>query len=430
MSKEMLDRLITGKLRDPDSGGMLVPPLKHIVLARGLGRAAVSLVAPLSFGNSLAVVMDPDTRRVLGAQVAASLGTAYVVQEIVLSSSPHPDMGAVNGVIAQSGKADALIAIGSGSVNDITKYAAHLTGRPYAVFGTAPSMNGYTSVSAAITENGLKKSLPATLPKGVFLDLDVMAAAPRRLIASGFGDSLARATAQTDWLMAHLVLGKPYRETPFMLLEDDEEAMIAAAPALKVGDVAAIELLVRTLVMSGLGMTLCGGSYPASQGEHLIAHYIDMRGKNLPQAYHGEHISVTTLTMARLQERMLALPALQLAPTKDTEASMIAKFGEEVGPACWVAFRPKVFDKDATDLLNRKLATEWPAIRGRLRSVARSEAEIKKALVAVGAPIAPEHVGLPSPFYREAVKNARLIRDRFTMLDLAAASVEPIEAGI
>jgi glycerol-1-phosphate dehydrogenase [NAD(P)+] len=430
MSREMLDRLLAGKLRDPDSGGMLVPPLKHIVLARGLGEAAASLVAPLAFGGSLTVVMDPDTRRILGEQIAASLGTSYAIQEIVLSSSPHPDMDAVNGVIAQSGKADALIAIGSGSVNDITKYAAYLTGKPYAVFGTAPSMNGYTSVSAAITENGLKKSLPATLPKGVFLDLDVMAAAPRRLIASGFGDSLARATAQTDWLMAHLLLGKPYRETPFMLLADDEDAMIAAAPALKAGDVAAIELLVRTLVMSGLGMTLCGGSYPASQGEHLIAHYIDMRGKNLPQAYHGEHISVTTLTMARLQERVLALPALQLAVTRDTEASMIGIFGEEVGRACWAAFRPKALDKDATNEINLKLGMEWPAMRDRLRAVARPETEIKRALLAVGAPTTPEDVGLPLPFYREAVKNARLIRDRFTMLDLAAASVEPIEAGI
>jgi glycerol-1-phosphate dehydrogenase [NAD(P)+] len=430
MSKEMLDSLLAGKLRDPDAGGMLAPPLKHIVLARGLGEAAASLVAPLSLGKSLTVVMDPDTRTALGARVAASLATTYSVEEIVLPRHPHPDMDAVHGAIARTQKANALIAVGSGSVNDITKYAAHLTGKPYAVFGTAPSMNGYTSVSAAITEGGLKKSLPATLPKGVFLDLDVMAAAPQRLIASGFGDSLARATAQTDWLMAHLLLGKPYRETPFMLLADDEEAMIAAAPALKAGDVSAIELLVRTLVMSGLGMTLCGGSYPASQGEHLIAHYIDMRGENLPQAYHGEHISVTTLTMARLQERMLALPVLKLAPTRDTEASMIEKFGEEVGRACWAAFHPKVFGRDATDEINTKLDKEWPAIRDRLRAAARSEAEIKKALVAVGAPTTPGDVGLPLPFYREAVFNARLIRDRFTMLDLAAMSIEPVETGI
>jgi glycerol-1-phosphate dehydrogenase [NAD(P)+] len=430
MSKEMLDSLLAGKLRDPDGSGMLVPPLKHIVLARGLGESAASLVAPLSFGKSLAVVMDPDTRKVLGERAATSLSTTYSVDEIILPRQPHPDMDAVNSVIAKTEGADALIAIGSGSVNDISKYAAHLTGRPYAVFGTAPSMNGYTSVSAAITEGGLKKSLPATLPKAVFLDLDVMAAAPRRLIASGFGDSLARATAQTDWLMAHLLLGKPYRETPFMLLADDEDAMIAAAPALKVGDVAAVELLVRTLVMSGLGMTLCGGSYPASQGEHLIAHYIDMQGRNLPQAYHGEHISVTTLTMARLQERILAMPALRLAPTEDTEGSMIEKFGEEVGRACWAAFRPKVFNNDEMADLNRKLAKEWPAIGDRLRDVARSEAEIKKALLAVGAPTTPDDVGLPLPFYREAIAHARLIRDRFTMLDLAAMSAEPTEAGI
>ena len=109
---------------------------------------------------------------------------------------------------------------------------------------------------------------------------------------------------------------------------------------------------------------------------------------------------------------------------------MVEKFGEEVGPACWAAFRPKVFDKGATEELNLKLAREWPMIRDRLRAVARFETEIKKALLAVGAPTAPDDVGLPLPFYREAVSNARLIRDRFTTLDLAATSVEPVGAGI
>lgn len=422
MSREKLDSLLAGTLRDPDGSGMLLPPLRHIVLDRRLGETAASLVAPLAFGRPLAIVMDPDTRAVLGQKVSASLASVHAVDDVVLSHHPHPDMDAVNLVIARTQGASALVAVGSGSVNDITKYAAHLAGKPYAVFGTAPSMNGYTSVSAAITENGLKKSLPASLPKGVFLDLDVMASAPPRLIASGFGDSLARATAQTDWLMAHILLGKPYRETPFALLSDDEDAMIAAASALKAGDVAAIELLVRTLVMSGLGMTLCGGSYPASQGEHLIAHYIDMRGQNLPQAYHGEHISVTTLTMARLQEKMLALPELKLKPTGDTEASLIGTFGETAGRECWQAFRPKAFDSDETEALNLRLAGEWPAMRQRLRPVSRSEAELKKALLAAGAPTTPGDVGLPIPFYEEAVANARLIRDRFTMLDLAAMS--------
>ena len=83
-------------------------------------------------------------------------------------------------------------------------------------------MNGYTSASAAITEDGPEEVASATAPRGVFLDLDVMAAAPRRLIAAGFGDSMCRPTAQTDWLMSHLLRGTPYRETPFTLLGDDE----------------------------------------------------------------------------------------------------------------------------------------------------------------------------------------------------------------
>ena len=123
---------------------------------------------------------------------------------------------------AAAAAADAWIAVGSGTINDLCKYAAAQDAKPYAVFGTAPSMNGFTSVNAAITVNGLKRSLPAAAPVGVFLDLKVLSAAPKRMILSGLGDSLCRPTAQTDWLLAHLLLDQPYRELPFALLAEDE----------------------------------------------------------------------------------------------------------------------------------------------------------------------------------------------------------------
>ena len=107
---------------------------------------------------------------------------------------------------------------------------------------------------------------------------------------------------------------------------------------------------------------------------------------------------------------------------------MIGTFGEEVGRECWSAFRAKAFDGGATDAMNDRLAKDWPGMRERLRRVARSEAELRKALLAAGAPTTPEDVGLPLPFYREAVANARLIRDRFTMLDLAAMAGIAAEA--
>src|SRR4029077_20602553 len=228
----------------------------------------------------------------------------------------------------------------------------------YAVFGTAPSMNGYTSLSAAITEHGHKKSLPAAAPVGVFLDIAVLAAAPPRMIRSGLGDSICRPTAQADWLLAQLLLDQSYRRDPLLLLEADEAALLAKAGVLLAGDAGATELLARTLVLSGFGMTICGGSYPASQGEHLISHYIDMLGDpSWPASFHGEHIAVTTLTMARLQEAMLGEAPPVVSATPVTEQAMIGHFGAELGASCWEAFSKKRLDASAAASLSGKLAT-------------------------------------------------------------------------
>jgi len=73
---------------------------------------------------------------------------------------------------------DAIVAVGSGTLNDLSKLAAGKRGVPQLVFGTAPSMNGYTSVSASVAEGGVKRSVRSRTPIGVFLDLGVLSAAP------------------------------------------------------------------------------------------------------------------------------------------------------------------------------------------------------------------------------------------------------------
>ena len=135
------------------------------------------------------------------------------------------------------------------------------------------------------------------------MDLAVLCAAPARMIRAGLGDSLCRSTAQADWLLSHHLLGTPYRHAPFALLAEDEPALLDDPEALLHGDLDAMRALARTLILSGLGMTICDGSYPASQGEHLISHYIDMFAPAGRGAYfHGEQVAVATLTMARIQE--------------------------------------------------------------------------------------------------------------------------------
>ena len=416
----MIDRLLAGAVADPDGGGPLRTPTGRIVIAKCLAGREADLVAEAGLEGRLAVVSDPATRAALGARVEAALAPA---DSVLLDEAPQADTKTVTALRAATREAGAIVAVGSGTINDLCKYAAALDGKPYAVFATAPSMNGYTSANAAITEDGHKKSLPARAASGVFMDLDVLTAAPIRMIRAGLGDSICRSTAQADWLLAHLLLDAPYREAPFALLADDEEALLAAPEALTSGDRAAMTRLARTLVLSGLGMTICGGSDPASQGEHLISHYCEMMGGPARTSLlHGEQIAVTTLTMARLQQRMLDGPPPEVWAGGPGADDLVARFGAEAGVACWALFAKKRLTGARAERLNTRLSRDWEAIRRRIRAVTRPADILEDVLRRAGAPTTHGDLGWSEAFYRDAVRHARELRDRYTFLDLAADS--------
>ena len=397
--------------------------VKSVVIEDHLDGREAELISALQFGPRLAVVSDPDTFEALGKRVEKNLASQFQVQRVVLGRHPHADEETLQKLMqAIAPQTDAIIAVGSGTINDLCKMAAYRNKCPQAVFGTAPSMNGYTSVNAAITVGGLKKSLHAAAPLGVFLDLSVLAAAPKRLIRSGLGDSLCRTTAQADWLLAHLLLDQPYQERPFELLVNDEEALFSQSRALLSGDLGAMRHLARTLVLSGFGMTICGGSYPASQGEHLISHYVDMMGsKDIPETFHGEQIGVTTLAMARLQEKILRFEkAPVLRPTLIGRDEVLQHFGPQLGEACWKEFEPKRLDQTKADALNERLEKNWDTIRSRIERVTLSSEHLKSVLVAAEAPVAAADLGWPQPLFEQAFQHAREIRNRYTFLDFAA----------
>jgi glycerol-1-phosphate dehydrogenase [NAD(P)+] len=423
MAADTLTRLLTGEVRDPDDGTSLAAPIRAVVIEDSLAGRERDLVESLGFAGEIAVVSDATTHRVMGRRIEQALARLAEVRSVVLPERPKPDLDTVGGLRKATGHADALIAVGSGTINDLCKYASALDKKPFAVFATAPSMNGYTSVTAAITVEGHKKSLSAQAAAGVFFDLEVVAAAPVRLIRAGLGDSLCRSTAQTDWLLAHLLLGRPYREAPFALLAEDEPGLLQDPEALVRGDLEAVRRLVRTLILSGFGMTLCGSSEPASQGEHLISHYIEMMGDPAwPESLHGEQIGVTTLSMARLQAGLLDGPPPRVRACAADEADLIDHFGPELGRSCWQEFRKKRVDPGAAVQLNHRLQDHWDEIRRCIALIHRPPEQLRATLERSGAEVRPAALGWPRGFYEDAVRHAREIRNRYTFLDLAADS--------
>lgn len=423
MSAATLHRLLAGTHPDPDGGSPLRVDTRSVVIARSLKGQEGDIVAALGLGRRIAVVSDDVTHALLGHRVESALAGKADVISIILPGRPHPDDATVATLRAATASADALVAVGSGTINDLCKYASALDKKPYAVFGTAPSMNGYGSLNAAITVGGLKKSLAAQAPVGIFFDVSIMASAPARMIRSGLGDSLCRPTAQADWLLAHLLLDLPYRRMPFVLLEDDEAGLFENAAALMAGDHVTMECLLRTLLLSGFGTAICGNSLPASQGEHLVSHYVEMlSGDRFPFSFHGEQIAVTTLTSARLQERMLGGAAPVLADTGESEASFIREFGPALGASCWREFSQKYLRGVRLDEVNHRLASGWSDIAAAISRIILPAARLDKVLADAQAPRAYGDLGWDRSFYVEAVSNARRIRNRYTFLDLAADS--------
>jgi glycerol-1-phosphate dehydrogenase [NAD(P)+] len=417
-----LAQLLAGQYRDPESGEPLGASLRSLAIDDSLDGREADLVGALDLGRNLALVADDDTFAALGRRVERALAARFTVQRIALGTAPHADTDTLARLTAALAPGiDAIIAVGSGTINDLCKLAAVARGCPQIVFATAPSMNGYTSLSASITEGGLKRSVRAQTPVAAFFDLGVLAAAPARLVHAGLGDSLCRPTAQADWLLAHLVLDRPYREAPFALLAEDEPILLDEPRALVSGDLTAMRALVRTLVLSGFGMTICGGSYPASQGEHLLSHYLEMmRPADLPAALHGEQIGVCALAMARLQDRLLARDTAPIVhPTAVDRADVLARFGAERGDACWRELEAKWIDRDRADLLTARLAAGWDAIRDRIRRVTLGHARMLEALTAAGAPTTPHQLGWSDAVLADAIAHAREIRNRYTFLDFA-----------
>jgi glycerol-1-phosphate dehydrogenase [NAD(P)+] len=424
--------VLAGTYRDPETGNSVGVTTRVIEISPSLAGAEAPLIETLDLGRKFAVVSDTATHAVLGERIEKALVGKFETISIVLPDRPHPDDHTVELLRKAAAKADALIAVGSGTINDLCKFAAAQDGKPYAVFATAPSMNGYTSVNAAITIRGHKLSLPAQAPIGAFFDLRILSEAPARLIRAGLGDSLCRCTAQADWLLSHMIFRTEYRELPFHLLSDDEKPLFDNARALMAGDLEAMKRLVNTLVLAGFGTAIVGHSQPASQGEHLISHFIDMfEPSGRPPVFHGEQVGVTTLSMARLQELMLRQRP-EVLPDTETEGDFERRYGKEIGRSCWAEFAKKQITSKKAERINDFLAARWSEIVDRIQSVILPSAYLESVLRSAGAETAPEGIHLHRNFYRQAVHRCREIRNRFTFLDLAAGArkLEALSAGL
>jgi glycerol-1-phosphate dehydrogenase [NAD(P)+] len=416
----LIRAILDGTWMASGTGKPIISPIRSIRIAPSLDGGEADLVASLGLGPHIAVVADGNTWSALGRRVARALRSIAAVDSVVLRT-PHADEETLANLTGRLRHAEGFVAVGTGTVNDLCKAVSANTGRPYAVFGTAASMNGYTTGTVSLlNRDGVKTTRGAVMPKGVYLDLEVLRQAPIRLTRAGLGDSICRTTAQFDWLLSHLLRNTVYTEVPYRLQEANEQEMFDRAGGLEAGDLAAYAALARVLILMGIGTILTGTTQYGSGSEHLISHAIDMlAGEAHPSSLHGEQTGIATLSMARLQTEILAsgTPPCALPARLDANA-LHTRFGA-AGLACAAMFKTKIMGEAALRAFNRRLETSWPQIAARLSEGMRPVPELEAVMAAAGAPQTAKDLALDPAIYRKAVQHAREIRDRYSVLDLA-----------
>ncbi|MBN8543081.1 MAG: iron-containing alcohol dehydrogenase [Alphaproteobacteria bacterium] len=370
-----------------------------------------SLIAPLQLGKQLLVVCDSNTWKAAGERVFHALGDDYQLMRVQLEEAVIPSITTAQRIIALAGDMDALVAVGSGTINDLTKYAAHKVGKPYITIATAASMNGYAAANASLWDGAHKTSQPATAPKMIIADTEILAESPTRLTSAGFADMLCRSTVQADMFLSHHILGTPYHSEAFAALEPIEQALLPKSKKLTVGDEKSLNTLMQGLIIGGQWMSKTGSSATASQGEHMIAHAIEMLyPKIAARAYHGELVAVATVSMAKIQQRLLSTkPQLRKPATLE---NIQAVFGKELAASLFENYQHKAA------VIQETLDMKWPEISAGIFGFMIPAEILTSALDHAGAPTKPEHIGLTEDQYSYALEYAHWTRDRFSFLDL------------
>ena len=242
--------------------------------------------------KNITIICDENTYAAAGEEIKEIIPKGKFIN--LKSENLHANEIAVQKVYeCLAVKNDVLIALGSGTIHDITRYVAYNKDIPFISVPTAASVDGFVSTVAAMTWRGYKKTFTAVSPIYVVADTDIFKEAPYRLTASGVSDLIGKYTALVDWKISSIVIGEYICNKVCNMEIDAVNKLCECVDDLVLGKSEAYEQLMYALILSGLAMQIIGNSRPASGAEHHMSHLWEMEviNKHL-DAYHGEKVSV------------------------------------------------------------------------------------------------------------------------------------------
>ena len=384
----------------------------NIVMCAGALEQLPSVIAELGDFKKVVMICDYNTYEVAGKRANELCGFSAVIKLDPVGL--HPTEKAV-ATVDTGLDADLLVAVGSGTIHDITRYVAFKRGINFVSVPTAASVDGYVSNVAVMTWCGTKKTLPAVPPIAMVADTSIIANAPYELTASGIGDMLGKYTALFDWRFANLITGEYICDRIIDMEEAALREVVDNLRAIKAQNTDAIESLMYALVLSGLAMQMVGNSRPASGAEHHISHFIEM-GVMVKdnEAYHGEKVGVATALVVERYFDVLSKSLSEkdfLNSPASNEAVLKAHFGDLADELIKENTPDPLINVDKQVLLKK-----WSDIQKLASDTLPTAEKIRDYLAVSGCSVTLTDIKVDEAIKNDLVSLSPLVRNRLTFM--------------
>lgn len=389
--------------------------IKHIIIGRGANEKLGGLLGDY---RKILLVADTNTYAACGDAIRAQIGDK--LESLLVYERDGlliPDEEAVGEMQKKlTAQTDLIVGIGSGVIQDTCKYVSHMAGLPYAIVATAPSMDGYASVGAAMIMGGMKVTYSAHVPEMIIGDIDVLKDAPMEMIKSGYGDILGKYSCLNDWKLARIVRGEYFCPYVYDLTMDMVVKTRDLGEKLLARDPDAIQTLMEAIIGVGVAMAFVGNSRPASGSEHHLSHYFEIVGILRGEDYfmHGTDVVYSSVYTQRIREQLLKLdaPEKNVPLSREAWEENIRRIYGEIADSV-IALQDKTgwYTEDRFPVYSEK----WTEIRDVL-SEAPSAEDMQGYIASIGLDLAQFDALYGEKKIDDALKFAKDLKDRYSVL--------------
>lgn len=404
--------------------------VEKVLISQGALEQVPEAVSELGYRHVF-LVSDMNTWPAAGEKAEALLKkknlacTSYIIPRKAVVPDEHT-IGEL--LIHFNRECDLIVGVGTGTINDMCKFLSYQMKMDYFIIASAPSMDGFASVGAALIVNNLKTTYDAHVPKAIIGDVDVLASAPLNMIAAGAADILGKYTCLCDWHLSNLVNGEYFCPVIERMVRYSMKKMITQARYLSERTPETIQSVMEALVLTGIAMSFAGNSRPASGCEHHMSHYWEMKFlfEGRPAVLHGTKVGVGTVTAIRLYQKFMETEIDYEEAERKAEQFQFDRWAENIRRTYGVAAdsviaNEKKEKKNDPERVKRRLTVirdRMEEIRAAVEELVPPQGTVKEILEALNAPTNPLELGIDCAMVADSIEVAKEVRDRYTLLQL------------